>query len=266
MEKVTVLFIGDIYAKPGRMAVRKLLPELREKFEPDIVIANAENVAGGFGITENLALKLFRYGVDVITLGNHTWNKREDLGDALDKYEYLLRPANYPPGNQGHGSTIFTSPSGVKIGVINLMGRVFMPTTDCPFRVGLDHIDRIKSETPIIIVDFHGEATSEKIAMGRFLDGMVSAVIGTHTHVQTADEQILRGGTAYITDCGMTGPHDSVIGIKTHLSIEHLLKSILVRFEPATGGVRLQGVVVEIDKKTAKATSIKRINIPVEIE
>ncbi len=262
MDFVTVLFFGDVYAKSGRDALRQALPFLRDRYRPDIVIANAENVAGGFGITENLAQKLFRYGVDVITLGNHTWNKRDELGDALDVYENLLRPANYPPGNPGHGSTVFTTQDGTKVGVLNLMGRVYMPTTDCPFRVGRDHVERLQRETHIIVVDFHGEATSEKIAMGYFMDGAVSAVVGTHTHVQTADERILPGGTAYITDCGMTGPHDSVIGVKKHLALEHLLKGVQVRFEPASEGVRVQGVVIKIDKSSGRALSIERFDVP----
>lgn len=266
METITILFIGDVYAKPGRTAVHQMMPFLQEQYKPDLIIANGENIAGGFGITENLAQKLHRYGVDIITLGNHTWNKRDELGDALDKHEYILRPANYPPGNPGHGSTIFTTQDGVKIGVLNLMGRVYLPTTDCPFRKGIDYVERLRRETNIIIVDFHGEATSEKVAMGWFLDGSVSAVIGTHTHIQTADETILPGGTAYITDCGMTGPHNSVIGVKKQLAIEHLLKSVQVRFEPANQGVRIQGVVVRIDIKSGKALNIERINLPVQIQ
>ena len=265
MDEIRVIFLGDVYAKPGKDAVRLMTPILRQKFAPDIFIVNGENVAGGFGITQNLAQKIFRYGVDVITLGNHTWNKREDLGNALDIYEHLLRPANYPPGNPGHGWTVFTTQRGVKVGVVNLMGRVYMPTTDCPFRVGRAIIERLRQETKIIIVDFHAEATSEKIAMGYYFDGLVSAVVGTHTHVQTADEKILPQGTAYITDCGMTGPHDSVIGVKKHLAIEHLLKAVQVKFEPASGGTRVQGVFIKVNPDSGLATHIERIDMPVEI-
>ena len=262
MKETNILFIGDIFGKAGKNAIHGGLPFLRDKYKPDIVIANGENIAGGFGITENLVKKLFRYGIDIITLGNHTWNKRDDLGDSLDTYENLLRPANYPPGNSGHGSTVFTTDNGIKVGVLNLMGRVYMPTTDCPFRIGRDQIDRLREQTQIIIVDFHAEATSEKAAMGVFLDGLVSAVIGTHTHVQTSDNRILCDGTAFITDCGMTGPHDSIIGVKTHMALEHLLKSVQVRFEPATEGIRIQGVFITIDIANGKASHIERIDIP----
>jgi len=266
LREVKVVFLGDIYAKAGKNAVQSIIPYLREQYVPDVIIANAENIAGGFGITENLLKKLFRYGVDVITLGNHTWNKRDELGNSLDTFENVLRPANYPPGNQGHGSTIFTTENGVKIGVLNLMGRIYLPPTDCPFRTGKEYVRRLRIETPIIIVDFHGEATSEKVAMGYFLDGTVSAVIGTHTHIQTADEKILPGGTAYITDCGMTGPHDSVIGVKKDIILEHFVKAIQVRFEPASSGVRVQGVFLKIDTKTGRANHIERIDIPISDE
>ncbi len=261
MDTVNILFLGDVYARAGRNAIRETMPLLQELYMPDIIIANGENVAGGFGITENLAQKLHRYGVDVITLGNHTWNKKDELGDALDKFEYIIRPANYPPGNSGHGSTIFTTEDGVKIAVLNLIGRVYLPMTDCPFRVGKEYVERLRRETPIIVVDFHGEATSEKVAMGYYLDGTVSAVIGTHTHIQTSDEKILPGGTAYITDCGMTGPHKSVIGVKIPLAIEHLLKSVQVRFEPANEGIRIQGIAIKVQTSTGKAISVERIDM-----
>lgn len=263
MNSVVALVLGDIFGKAGRRAIHSYLPTIKEKLKPDIIIANAENVAGGFGITENLATKLLRYGIDVITLGNHTWNKREELRDALDKYENILRPANYPPNNPGHGSTIFTLESGIKIGVINLMGRVFMPSIDCPFRIGSNHVERLKEETEIILIDFHAEATSEKVAAGYFFDGRSSAVFGTHTHIQTVDNKILKGGTAYITDLGMTGPHDSVIGIKPHLAIEHLINGVQVRFEPSDQGTRIQGAIIKIDSETGKAISIDRIDMPV---
>lgn len=261
---IRVVFLGDIFAKQGRLAVNVVMRELREFYAPDVIIANAENVAGGFGITANLAKKLFRYGVDILTLGNHTWNKADELGDILDVSEHILRPANYPPGNAGHGHTVFMTEKGYKIGVLNLMGRVFMPVTDCPFRVGKEIIEQLRRETPIIIVDFHAEVTSEKRAFLKYVDGSVSAVIGTHTHIQTADDQITPYGTAYITDCGMTGSHDSVIGIRPDKVIEHYVKGIKVRFEPANGNVRVQGVFLLINLKDGRATNIERIDIPIE--
>lgn len=264
MDIIKILFIGDIFAKAGKNAIHEMIPFLRDHYKSDVIIANAENIAGGFGITENLVKKVFRYGVDIITLGNHTWNKRDELGSALDTYENLLRPANYPPGNPGHGLTIFETETGIKVGVLNLMGRVYLPATDCPFRAAKSLIQDIRQQTPIILVDFHGEATSEKVAMGHFLDGMVSAVVGTHTHVQTADDKILPHGTAYITDCGMTGPHDSVIGVKKELALEHFLKSAQVRYQPASEGIRLQGVAIEITVKTGMAKSIERIDVPMQ--
>lgn len=261
---VKVLFLGDIFAKSGRLAVNVAMKELRELYTPDIIIANAENIAGGFGVTENLARKLFRYGVDVITLGNHTWNKPDEIGNILDTSEHILRPANYPPANPGHGYTVYTTEKGIKVGVINLMGRVFMPITDCPFRLGREIIERLRQETPIIIIDFHAEATSEKRAFLKYVDGMTSAVVGTHTHIQTADEHITPNGTAYITDCGMTGPHNSVIGIKYEKVIEHYLRGIKVRFEPASENIRVQGVFITINARDGHATNIERVDIPVQ--
>ncbi|RKZ31285.1 TIGR00282 family metallophosphoesterase [bacterium] len=259
-----ILFISDIFGKPGRLAVHEALPALKEKYTPDIVIANAENIAGGFGITRNLCTKLFRYGVDIITTGNHVWDRDEAPGYLPDESR-VLRPINFPADTTpGKGSIVFETESGGKVGVINTQGRVFMRAIDDPFRTTLAEVERIRKETPIIIVDMHAEATSEKKAMGYYLDGKVSAVVGTHTHIQTADEQILPKGTAFITDCGMTGPHDSVIGVLPRLAIQFLLSCRNVRFSPAKDGVRLQGVILDIGDDTGLARRIERVDIALE--
>jgi len=260
---MNILFIGDIFAKPGKKAVFEGLPILKEQYQPEIVIANAENIAGGFGITSNMCKKLFRYGVDVITTGNHVWDRRESL-DLLDEDLPILRPINYPLGTPGKGSIIFETEQATKVGIINAQGRVFMRAIDDPFRAVESKVKSIKKETDIILVDFHAEATSEKIAMGRFLDGEVSAVVGTHTHVQTADNRVLPGETAVITDVGMSGPHDSVIGVRSELAIEFLLTGRNVRFSPAQDDIRLQGVAINVDKKTGLANAIERIDMEIE--
>ncbi|MCK5139607.1 MAG: TIGR00282 family metallophosphoesterase, partial [Thermodesulfovibrionia bacterium] len=208
-----VLFVGDIVGEPGRKALRQGLPKLVEKLKIDFIIANAENAAGGFGITKPIGEELFAYGIDVLTSGNHIWDKKEAI-TYIPQEHRLLRPANYPERVPGKGSIVTSTDTGEKIAVLNISGRVFMRQIDCPFSVSEREIQKLKEQTGIIVVDFHGEATSEKLAFGWFLDGKVSAVIGTHTHVQTADETILPKGTAYITDVGMTGPVNSVIGIK----------------------------------------------------
>ncbi len=246
--------------RPGRTIVKKFLPDLRKDLELDFVIANGENAAGGKGITQPVATELFECGIDVLTGGNHTWSNREAL-KFIDEEERLLRPANYPEnaGVPGRGSGVFRTNSGLKIGIINLQGRVFMTPIDCPFQRVRREVEHIRRETNIIIVDFHAEATSEKVAMGWFLDGDVSAVIGTHTHVQTADEQILPGGTAYITDAGMTGGHSGVIGVKKDIVLEGMLSRLPVRHKLATGELRLHSVIIEIDAMTGRAISIERI-------
>lgn len=252
-----VLFIGDIVGKTGRAAVRSLLPLIINKYKTELVIANGENAAGGFGITEKVASELFGYGIHILTSGNHIWDKKESI-PYIGKENRIIRPLNYPPGVPGFGS--ITWPVGdKKIGIINLSGRVFMSSIDCPFRVGLSEIERLRKETNIIIIDFHAEATSEKIAFGYYVDGKVSAVIGTHTHVQTADEKILPGGTAYITDVGMTGPADSVIGIDKEQIIERFLLQMPKKFETAKGGGIFSAVVIEINDDTGKATAIQRL-------
>lgn len=254
---MNILFIGDIFGEPGRKSVSQLLPGLREEFKIDLIIANGENAAGGMGITSAIALELFSSGVNVITSGNHIWKEKEVV-DFLRVEPRLLRPLNYPDGAPGRGSVIVDS-GGIKVGVINLMGRTFISELDCPFRTGAEEVKKIKDNTSVIIVDMHGETTSEKAAMGWFLDGMVSAVIGTHTHVQTADERILPGGTAFITDAGMTGPRDSVIGIKREIAIRRFLTQLPVRFEVAKGESQLNAVMIEVDPVSGKSTSIKRI-------
>ncbi|TAN41345.1 MAG: TIGR00282 family metallophosphoesterase [Nitrospirae bacterium] len=253
-----ILFIGDIVGKTGRNVVRALLPGLTDTYRTDLVIANAENIAGGFGLTEPLVAELFRMGVHVITTGNHVWDKK-DFIHYISKDNRVIRPINYPPGVPGFGSIILNTAGGVKVGVINISGRVYMMGMDCPFRTIIPEIERISQETNIIIVDMHAEATSEKIALGYYLDGRVSAVIGTHTHVQTADEKILEKGTAYITDAGMTGPANSVIGMDVAQIIQRFLTSMPAKFETAPGEAILCGVVVEINEETGRAVAIERV-------
>jgi len=258
-QKLRILFIADIFAKAGKKAVYDFLPQLEYRYNPDIIIANGENVAGGFGITPNLANKLFHYGIDVITLGNHAYDRKE-IDTYLNNNPHIVRPDNYPPGNPGKGYIIHTLEDGRKLAVVNLMGRIYMNQLDCPFRAADRIIDEISKETNLIFIDFHAEATAEKRAFGRYVDGRVSAVCGTHTHIQTSDNHILPQGTAYITDAGMTGPHDSVIGVKTDLVLEHMLSGRKVFFTPSETDVRLQGAIIDIDDQTGKAISITRID------
>lgn len=257
---VKILFIGDIVGSPGRQAVTRELHRLIDRYRIDLVIANGENAAGGFGITEEKARELFSLGIDVLTSGNHVWDKRESY-PYLRREERLVRPANYPPETIGRGSTLVRTAGGVAIGVLNLEGRVFMSSLDCPFRAADREIAHLKQRTNIVVVDFHAEATSEKVALGWHLDGKVSAVIGTHTHVQTADERILPGGTAYMTDAGMTGSFDSVIGVKKELAIERFVTQMPVRFDVAKKDIRLNGVAIEIDETSGSALSIERISL-----
>ncbi|MFA4982455.1 MAG: TIGR00282 family metallophosphoesterase [Candidatus Omnitrophota bacterium] len=258
-----VLFIGDIVGEPGRRAVRELVPKIAKKHGIDFVIANGENVAGGSGVTPSLADELLSSGVDVITSGDHIWKRREIL-EYLQSSTRLLRPANYPSDTPGFGSTVVKSASGVDVGVINLIGRVFMQPVECPFRKVKEELAKIKNRARIIVVDMHAEATSEKIALGWYLDGQVSAVIGTHTHVQTADEKILPGGTAFLSDAGMTGPFDSVIGRKKEQILSRFLTQMPVKFEMAEGDIQLHGAIIDIDDKTGKADSIKRVQEKLE--
>jgi 2',3'-cyclic-nucleotide 2'-phosphodiesterase len=257
---VKLLFIGDIIGKSGRQAISRGLHRLVDRHMVDLVIANGENAAGGFGLTEEVAGELFKQGIDLITSGNHIWDKRDAL-DYLKREERIIRPANYPEGTPGASSALLKTAGGVKVAVLNLEGRVFMNNLECPFRVADREIARLKQETPVILVDFHAEATSEKSSLGWYLDGRVSAVIGTHTHVQTADDRLLPGGTAYISDAGMTGAFDSVIGIRKEEAIQKFLTQLPVKFEVAKGNIRLNGVIVEVDEMSGKARGIERIDI-----
>jgi metallophosphoesterase (TIGR00282 family) len=256
-----ILVIGDIVGKPGRELVRRGLPGLIDAHGIDFVIANAENMAAGFGITRDLGDALLDWGVDVMTSGNHIWDKKEAI-EYIGAEHRLLRPANYPAGVPGRGGYVARSGDGRAVGVINVMGRVFMLSIDDPFAVVLREIEAMRSRTKIIIVDFHAEATSEKMALSHWLDGRVTAVIGTHTHVQTNDARVLPGGTATITDAGMTGPHDSVIGVKAELAIRRMRMRLPVRFEPAEGGVRIEGVVVDCsDDGRALGIELLRVDV-----
>jgi len=244
---------------PGRETLQKHLALAREQHHVDAVIANGENAAGGFGLTEQTANEMFESGVDFITSGNHIWDKKE-FRPYLDETDRVIRPANYPPGSPGRGSGIFEV-DGIKVGVVNLMGRVFMPTVDDPFRVGKELVGDLRYQTNIIVIDVHAEATSEKLALARFFDGDVSLVYGTHTHVQTSDEQILAGGTAYLTDLGMTGPSDGVIGMETKAVIERFTQATAERFSVQKTGTRqFCAAVATIDVATGRALEIKRIN------
>ena len=263
---VKLLFIADIVGEPGRRAVKHLVPQLRQRHNLDVVIANGENSAGGSGITPKTAEEIFSAGVDVITSGDHLWDQKEVIA-LLENEKRFLRPLNYPPGTPGQGSGIFEirNPKSeirnpVSIAVLNLQGRTFMPVLENPFRIGREEVERLREQTRIIFVDFHAEATSEKIAFARMLDGQVSAVLGTHTHVQTADEQIFPGGTAYLTDAGFTGPHESVLGREIEPVIKRFLTNQPQRFEVAKERVLLQGAVVEIDGASGKAVNITRIS------
>ena len=257
---IRLLFIGDIVGRPGRDLVRNGLPAIVERHRIDLVIANAENSAAGFGITREIGDHLLEWGVDVMTSGNHIWDKKEAL-DYIGAEPRLLRPANYPAGAPGNGSYLARTRDGRSVGVVNVMGRVFMLNIDDPFTVVLREIEALKQRTRIVFVDFHAEATSEKIAMGWHLDGKVTAVVGTHTHVQTADERILPKGTAYLTDAGMTGPHDSIIGVEIEAALGKFLTALPAKFETATGNPRLNAVIVEADDATGRATDIARLSL-----
>ncbi len=253
-----ILFIGDIVGSPGREAIKKLVNPLKQELQIDFVIANAENASGGSGITSKVATELFDCGVDVITSGDHIWKKSE-IFELINQEERILRPLNFPSGAPGSGAKVFKAKNGVKVGVINVNGRVFMDALDCPFKTTLAASQELAKETKIIIVDIHAEATSEKVALGWYLDGKVSAILGTHTHIQTADEKILPKGTAYITDVGMTGPYDSVIGRRVEDVLTRFLSLIPIKFEVAQDNIQLHGALIDVDVKTGKATSILRI-------
>lgn len=263
-----VLFIGDIFGQPGRRIVKEILPQLVTEYEPDLILANGENAAGGFGITPSLVEELLALGIAVLTSGNHIWDKKEILPYFSDHADgRLLRPANYPSGPEGapgEGIYMGKTRAGLEYAVINLQGRVFMPVIDCPFRTADVLVSQIPDHVKLRIVDFHAEATSEKVALGWYLDGRVTALLGTHTHIPTADETVLARGTAYITDVGMTGPFDSVIGIEKDSAVQRFLSGLPSRFEVAKGDVRLSAVLIEVDLGTGHALSIQRISRAVE--
>ena len=257
---VKILFVGDIVGKPGRQALSRELHRLVDRHTIDIVIANGENAAGGFGLTVEVAKELFGHGIHLLTGGNHIWDKKEQVSFILSDPR-IIRPANYPAGAPGVGSAILTTPGGVKVAVLNLEGRIFMKNLECPFLVADREIGRLKQETGIILVDFHAEATSEKSALGWYLDGRITALVGTHTHVQTADERILPQGTAFLTDAGMTGSFDSVIGMGKEETIHRFLTQLPSKFEVGKKDIRLNAVVIGVDELSGKALSIERVNM-----
>jgi len=252
--------VGDIFGEPGRTALARLLPGLRQQHAIDFCVVNVENAAAGFGVTPAIARQVLAEGADVLTSGNHIWDKRE-IVEYIARENLLLRPANYPVGTPGVGH-ISVKCGPHKVAVLNLMGRVFMLPIDCPFRKADEIVPELRRETPIVLVDMHAEATSESQAMGWYLDGRVSAVIGTHRHVQTADERVLPGGTAYITDVGMTGPTEGVIGVDRDVILQRFLQQMPVRFEPAKGPAALHGAVVSVDPDSGRALDIRRLRVP----
>jgi metallophosphoesterase (TIGR00282 family) len=257
VKSLNVLCIGDVFGEPGRKALAHFLPRLRAELEVDLVVANVENAAAGFGVTPALARGFLGGGIDVMTSGNHIWDRKEII-EYIVKENLLLRPANYPAGTPGVGSVVVKA-GAHRVGVLNLQGRVFMSPIDCPFATADAEVARLRAETSLIVVDMHGEATSEKQAIGWYLDGRVSAVVGTHSHVQTADERLLPGGTAFLTDLGITGPFDSVIGVDKELAIQRFRTGMPNRFEPATGRARVQGALVRIDPESGRAVAIERV-------
>jgi len=263
---MNILFLGDIIGRPGRTAVRRALPGLRQRYSPDFIIANAENSAGGKGVNARIAAELLGMGIHALTGGNHSFRVK-GCQELYEGEERLIRPANFPPGAPGRGWGVYPSDAGFPVAVLNLCGRTFMSPYDDPWRMAADMVDELRRETPIIILDFHAEATSEKIAMGWWLDGRATAVIGTHTHVQTADERVLPNGTAYITDAGMSGPHDSVIGAEKGAVLDSLLTLMPARFEVADGGdLRVCGVFIEVDPLEGHALRIERVRVDLDAQ
>ncbi|MCQ6265867.1 TIGR00282 family metallophosphoesterase [Fictibacillus sp. WQ 8-8] len=254
-----ILFVGDVVGSPGRKMIDTYLPKLKRKYQPLITIVNGENAAHGRGITGKIVKGIFEAGAQAITLGNHAWDNRE-IFEIIDTTPQLVRPANFPVGTPGNGSALIKM-NQLEIGIINLQGRTFLPPLDCPFEKAEQLVEELRKRTPIIFVDFHAEATSEKQAMGWFLDGKVTAVVGTHTHVQTADQRILPQGTAYLTDVGMTGPYDGILGMDREAVLKKFLTSLPVRFEVSSGREQLSGVLIECDPATGKAKTIKTILI-----
>ncbi|WP_330949001.1 TIGR00282 family metallophosphoesterase [Virgibacillus sp. MG-45] len=255
-----ILFIGDVVGSPGREMVKEYLPRLKEKYKPNMTIINGENAASGKGITEKIYKQFLEWGAQVITMGNHTWDKKE-IFEFIEDAKYMIRPANFPENNPGKG-IVFINVNGTEVAVINLQGRTFLLPNEDPFIVADQLIEQAKKRTNIIFIDFHAEATSEKQAMGWYVDGRVSAVVGTHTHTQTADERILSNGTAYITDAGMTGPYDAILGVKKEAVLKRFQTNLPVRFEiDENGRAQLNGIIATIDNKTGRAVDIKRILI-----
>ncbi len=257
---LTILCVGDIFGEPGRRALQQLLPGLKKQHGVDLAVVNVENAAAGYGVLPAMCREFQDAGADVMTSGNHIWDKKE-IVEYIAKENLLLRPANFPPGVPGVGSVVVKA-GPHKVGVLNLMGRVFLPMLDCPFRKADEEVQRLREETAIIVVDMHCEATSESQAMGWYLDGRVSAVVGTHRHVQTADERLLPKGTAYITDLGMTGPTDSIIGADPSAALQRFLTQMSTRFEPAKGPAALHGAIIRIDPDTGRGLSIERLRVP----
>lgn len=257
-ERLRLLFVGDVVGRPGRRAFRELLPELVAEERPDLVIVNAENSAGGFGLDRRSVAALVEGGADVLTTGNHVWDKADAI-ELCEEDGRILRPENLAPGAPGHGYGVFATARGRRVGVLNLIGRVFLPPAEDPFRAGRRALAEMRAETAVLLVDFHGEATSEKQAFAWYVDGLASAVIGTHTHVPTADGRILPKGTAYQTDAGMTGGYDGVIGMDPDMSLKRFLTGMPVRFEPSTRDLRLDATVIDVDPTTGRATSIRHV-------
>lgn len=259
MNTLKVLALGDVVGEPGRRAVKEIVPRLVREEGIDFVIANGENLAGGSGITESTVVELFSSGVNVMTSGDHIFRKKEAEA-LLENSRRILKPANYPAGTPGIGSTVVETKGGIKIGVLNLIGRVFLKTVNCPFETAEREVKKLRGETPVIFVDIHAEATSEKVALGWFLDGQVSAVFGTHTHIQTADETILPKGTGYITELGMCGPYRSVIGREIDQVLKMFLTQLPMRLDVAREDARISGAIFEVDPETGKTVSIRRIH------
>jgi metallophosphoesterase (TIGR00282 family) len=258
---VRVLFVGDVVGRPGRDAVEALLPGLRERLEVDACVVNGENIANGIGITPRLADRLLAAGADAITLGNHAW-RREEIGPYLATSPAVIRPANFQAGAPGRGLTVVTARDGTRVAVMNLLGTLFLDPAHSMWEVVDELVDQAKAEADVVVVDVHAEATSEKVALASWLDGRVTAVLGTHTHVQTSDARVLPGGTAALTDVGMTGPHDSVIGVQTELAIRRMRTGMPVRFETASAGVRLEGALITCDPGTGRASAIEPVRVP----
>ena len=257
-----ILFVGDVVGRPGRDAIERCLPALREKHAVDLAIVNGENAADGIGITPRLAEQLLAAGADAITLGNHTW-RRSEIASYLTASDRVVRPANFPAASPGRGLAIVPARDGTAVAVINVLGSLFLEPAHSMWELIDDLVDEAHSDTRVVVVDVHAEATSEKVALARWLDGRVTAVLGTHTHVQTSDDRVLPGGTAAMTDVGMTGPHDSVIGVEADLAIRRMRTGMPVRFETANGGVRLEGALVDCDPQTGRATAIERVRVEI---